>query len=147
MQSSLGFAVASQWLRSVLTPTMWASLGFAVLSQCVHAVNAGLASASLRHHSVFTLAMQASLRLRSGIAASSCWQCRHRYGFAVSLQRLHARNAGLASASHYGTWLVRAKPSMLTPQPRAACRGLTMTASSKPCPAPLTRMMATAADV
>ena len=50
-----GIAVASQWLRSVFTPTMQASLGIAEASQRIHAVYAGLASASLWHHSVFTL--------------------------------------------------------------------------------------------
>jgi len=50
-----GFAVASQWLRSVFTPTMQASLGFAVASQRLHAGNASLASASQSHRSVFTL--------------------------------------------------------------------------------------------
>ena len=54
-KSRFGFAVASQWLRSVFTPTMLASLGFAVASQRIPAVYAGLASASLWHHSVFTL--------------------------------------------------------------------------------------------
>jgi len=66
-----GFAVASQWLRSVFTPTMQASLGIAVASQRLHAVytlcigficsvfalrsNLGFGSASQWHHSVFTL--------------------------------------------------------------------------------------------
>ena len=52
-RSRFGFAVASQWLRCVFTPTMQASLGFAVASQRLHAI------------------MQASLRLRCGIAVAS----------------------------------------------------------------------------
>ena len=94
-------ASATQGHCSGFTLAMQASFGFAVASQRLHAGNAGLASASQWHHSVFTLAMQASLRLRSGIAASSRWQCRPRIGFAVASQRLHAGNAGLASASQW----------------------------------------------
>jgi hypothetical protein len=107
-------ASASQWPRSVSTLAMQASLqqrrayscwqceprfGFAVASQRLHAVNEGFALASQWHCSVFMLAMLASLRLRSCIAASSRCQCRLRFGFAVASQRLHAGNAGLASAS------------------------------------------------
>ena len=42
------------------------------------------------------LAMRASLRLRSGIAASSRWLFRPRFGFAVTSQSIHAGNASLA---------------------------------------------------
>jgi hypothetical protein len=44
-------------------------------------------------------AMQASLRQHSGIAASSRWQCRPRFAFAVSLQRFNLRHTSLVSAS------------------------------------------------
>jgi len=68
-------------------------------SQCLHAVKAGLTSALQLHRSVLMLAMRASLRLCSYIAAYSCWQCEPRFGFAVASQYLYAGNAGLASVS------------------------------------------------
>jgi hypothetical protein len=133
MQASRGFAVASQrlhagnashasasqWHRGVFTLSMQASLrlrrgitassrwqckprfGFAVASQRLHAVNASLALASQWHRSVFTLSMQASLRLRGGIAASSRCRCSLCFGFVVASQRLHAGNAGFALASQW----------------------------------------------
>ena len=64
-----GFAVASQWLRSVFTPTMQASLDFSVASQCLHAGNASLASASLRHRSGFVV----SLRQQCWPRSASQW--------------------------------------------------------------------------
>jgi hypothetical protein len=75
--------------------------GYAVASQRLHAGNAGLASASQWHRSVFTLAMQGSLRLRSGMVVPSRQQRWPRYGYAVASQCLHAGNAGLASASQW----------------------------------------------
>jgi len=131
---------ASQWHRSVFTPAMQASLrlrsgiaaysrwqcrsrfGFAVASQHLHAFNAGLATATQWHRSVFTLAMQASLRLRNGFAMAS--QCLHAgypglasalqlhrsvfmlamrasLGIAEASQRLHAVNVSFASASQW----------------------------------------------
>jgi len=72
-----------------------------VASQHIHAGNAGLASVLLWHRSIFTPSTQALLRQRSGIAASSRWQCRLRFGFAVALKCLHAGNASLASASQW----------------------------------------------
>jgi hypothetical protein len=97
LRSNLGFASASQFYHSVFMHVMQASLRH----HSIHAGNAGLASASEWHHSVFTLVTQTSLRLRSGITASSRWQCRPRFGFGVASQRLHAGNAGLASASQW----------------------------------------------
>jgi len=70
----------------------------------IHAGNASLASALQWHRSVFTLSMKASLWLRSGIAASSCWQCWPRFGFAVASFTLAMRaslrlRSGIAVAS------------------------------------------------
>ena len=51
--------------------------------------NLGFGSASQWHHSFFTLCckpLSASQWHRSGIAASSRWQCKPRYGFAVASQ-------------------------------------------------------------
>jgi acid stress-induced BolA-like protein IbaG/YrbA len=136
----VGLASASPWHRSVFTPAMQASLrlrsgiaaysrwqcrsrfGFAVASQHLHAFNAGLATATQWHRSVFTLAMQASLRLRNGFAMAS--QCLHAgypglasalqlhrsvfmlamrasLGIAEASQRLHAVNVSFASASQW----------------------------------------------
>jgi len=135
-----GIAVASQWHRSIFTLAMQVSLRFccgiaassrlqrrpcygnAVASQHLHAFNAGLATATQWHRSVFTLAMQASLRLRNGFAMAS--QCLHAgypglasalqlhrsvfmlamrasLGIAEASQRLHAVNVSFASASQW----------------------------------------------
>ena len=119
---------ASQWHRSgIAASSRWQCkprYGFVVASQRLHAVNVlvGFATASQWHHSVFTLSMQASPRLRSGIEVSSRCKCKPRFGFAVASQwlrsvftptmqallgiaeasqRIHAVYAGLASASQW----------------------------------------------
>ena len=96
LRSNLGFGSASQWHHSVFTLAMQVSLrlrsGIAVASQFLHAGNV-----SLRLRSGIAVASQclhannAGLaRLRSGIAASSRWQCKPRYGFAVASQWLRS---------------------------------------------------------
>ena len=72
----------------------------------IHAGNASLASVSQWHRSVFTLSMKASLGLRSGISASSCWQCWPRFGFAVASFTLAMRaslrqRSGIAASSRW----------------------------------------------
>jgi len=114
-RSRFGFAVASQRLhagnsslarhRSGIAASSRCHcrprFGFAMASQRLHAGYAGLATASQWHRSIFTLAMQVSLRFCCGIAASSRLQRRPCYGNAVASQRLHAGNAGFASASQW----------------------------------------------
>jgi len=127
-----GLATASQWHRSIFTLAMQVSLRFrwgiaassrcqrrpcygnAVASQRLHAGNAGFSSASQWLRRVFTLAMQISLRLRCGIAASSRCQRRPCYGNAVASQRLHAVNEGFASASlwHHSVFTLAIQASL-----------------------------------